>query len=571
MKQKKWNLIWAYFSMALLLAFCSSPAVLYAEEDGEVQEAAEEEEDEDDVFIPDEYYEPVQSNAVEGWPQGIAIQASAGLVMDMDTNAYLYAKNINRQLYPASITKILTCLLVLENCSLDDVITCSEVVYDLEDNASNTGLQPGEQLTVREALYTLMLQSANDTANALAEHVAGSVSAFADMMNQKAEYLGCTGTHFTNPSGLTDDNHYTTAHDMALIAQAAYANPDFRVFVSTVEEQVEPTNMHEETRFLTNHHRMLQPDSDYYQEWCTGGKTGFTSAAWNTLVTFGEKGGRRYVCVLLHGNGAGQNYLETTDLMNYAFDNFEHRYMERDLYGKTLADLMSVHYLGNTAKLQPEELSQKPADLYGGYVTVPAGTDSSLIQRISDYAPQTSETEEDGSAKSASASKPTGTSTYYYNGWKVGDLYVSMHPVNLDFRIPWQVKEDTGSSAEASSENSTEQAKTNEMVWDDISQFVDGIYGKIKVFVDENRNVVILSAGVTAAVLLLLLLILLLRSNSDYRSMKKRRQAEREAERIEAEIEAKTTAEIEQELRAAMEADQNPDRTDPDEEDAGDE
>ena len=146
-----------------------------------------------------------------------------------------------------------------------------------------------------------------------------------------------------------------------------------------------------------------------------------------------------------------------------------------------------------------------------------------------------------------------------------------MHPVNLDFRIPWQVKEDTGSSAEASSEKSTEQAKTNEMVWDDISQFVDGIYGKIKVFADENRNVVILSAGVTAAVLLLLLLILLLRSNSDYRSMKKRRQAEREAERIEAEIEAKTTAEIEQELRAAMEADQKPDRTDPDVEDAGDE
>ena len=304
------------------------------------------------------------------------IAAQGAVLYNASTGEFLYEKNADQRFYPASITKILTALLVLENCSLDDVITCSEVVYDLEDNASNTGLQPGEQLTVREALYTLMLQSANDTANALAEHVAGSVSAFADMMNQKAEYLGCTGTHFTNPSGLTDDNHYTTAHDMALIAQAAYANPDFRVFVSTVEEQVEPTNLHEETRFLTNHHRMLQPDSDYYQEWCTGGKTGFTSAAWNTLVTFGEKGGRRYVCVLLHGNGAGQNYLETTDLMNYAFDNFEHRYMERDLYGKTLADLMSVHYLGNTAKLQPEELSQKPADLYGGYVTVPAGTDS---------------------------------------------------------------------------------------------------------------------------------------------------------------------------------------------------
>jgi hypothetical protein len=243
--------------------------------------------------------------------------------------------------------------------------------------------------------------------------------------------------------------------------------------------------------------------------------------------------------------------------------------MERDLYGKTLADLMSVHYLGNTAKLQPEELSQKPVDLYGGYVTVPAGTDSSLIQRISDYAPQDGETEADGPAKSGSASKPTGTSTYYFNGWKVGDLYASVHPLNLEFTIPWQVK-DSGlfSAEEASSERTTELTKTNEMVWDDISSFVDNVYGRIRVFVDENRNVVILAAGVTAAVLLLLLLIILLRSNRDYRSMKKRRQAEREAERIEAEIEAKTTAEIEQELRAAMEAEYNSDLPDSDEEES---
>ena len=111
----------------------------------------------DDEYIPDEYYENIQSNDTQGWPQGQAIQASAGVVMDLDTGVFLYSKNCDRQLYPASITKIMTCLLVLENANLDDVMTCSSVVYQLDENASNVALQEGEQMTIRDALYTLML------------------------------------------------------------------------------------------------------------------------------------------------------------------------------------------------------------------------------------------------------------------------------------------------------------------------------------------------------------------------------------------------------------------------------
>ena len=124
--------------------------------------------EEEEVYIPEEYYEPVQSNAVAGWPEGQAIQAAAGVVMDLDTGAFLYSKNCDRQLYPASITKIMTCLLTLENADLDAVMTCSPIVYELDENASNVGLSEGEMISVRDALYTLMLESANDTANALA-------------------------------------------------------------------------------------------------------------------------------------------------------------------------------------------------------------------------------------------------------------------------------------------------------------------------------------------------------------------------------------------------------------------
>ena len=200
--------------------------------------------------------------------------------------------------------------------------------YRITDTATgrilkeDTGFET-EADAVEQAEMALMLESANDTANALAEYVGGSMEGFAQMMNDRAAALGCTGTHFSNPSGLSADDHYTTAHDYALIAAEAYRNEGFRTICATVNYDVPPTNNYEETRYLQNHHRMLISDSDYYTDWCTGGKTGYTERAWNTLVTYGEMDGRRLVCVLLHGNGADQNYLETIDLLRYGFDNFQ--------------------------------------------------------------------------------------------------------------------------------------------------------------------------------------------------------------------------------------------------------
>ena len=502
----------------------------FAEEDIDEENYDEEE------YIPDEYYEPIQSNDTEGWPEGQAIQAAAGVVMDMDTGAFLYSKNEDRQLYPASITKIMTALLVLENCNLDDVMTCSSVVYELDDNASNTGLQEGEQMTVRDALYTLMLESANDTANALAEYTAGSIDAFAQMMNDKAAALGCTGTHFANPSGLSDDNHYTTAHDMALIANAAYANETFRTLVSTVESEVDPTNLYEETRYLSNHHQMLHTDSEYYKEWCTGGKTGYTEAAWNTLVTYGEKDGKRLVCVLLHGNGAAQNYLETIDLMNYGFDNFEHVNCGTSFRSGTLADVMNMRYLGRAQALQAEELSQTAAAFTGtALVTVPAGTGTSGV-----------------TAKSSAVG--SGNFDFLYNGRKVGSMGVTVNPVTLSLTIPWQTKATVTVEGTASGDKESEVSQTNQEVWQSVSDFVLGTEAKISAWLQRNKTAVILTFGVIIIVLLLMLLIMLLRSTSEYRSKKKRRQAAREAERLSEEIEAKSAIEIEEELRAAMNA-----------------
>ena len=492
----------------------------------------------DDEYIPDEYYEPIQSNDVEGWPQGQAIQASAGVVMDIDTGVVLYSKNCDRQLYPASITKILTCLLTLENADLDAVMTCSPIVYELDENASNVGLSEGEQMTIRDALYTLMLESANDTANALAEYVGGSMEGFAQMMNDRAAALGCTGSHFSNPSGLSADDHYTTAHDYALIAAEAYRNEGFRTLCSTVNYDVPPTNMYEETRYLQNHHRMLIGDSDYYTSWCTGGKTGYTEKAWNTLVTYAERDGKRLVCVLLHGNGADQNYLETIDLLNYGFDNFQNVSLSDGYKGRTMAQAMHVNYLGKAAVLEAPELQQTISEFTGSpVVTVPREADISaiVVSPASDEAVP-------GQAKRLNIT---------YHTWPVGGLSLTVPTVNLSMTYPWQRAVLVTMQGE-SGDKENNIADTKEVVWQNIGEFVNKWYAKAQEFVASNRTAVILTVGLLIIVLLVLLLVLLLQSSRDYRSRKKMKAAREEAMRREAEIDAKSALEIEEELRRAM-------------------
>jgi D-alanyl-D-alanine carboxypeptidase len=271
----------------------------------------------------DSYYLPIQSNEILGWPEGPAVEAGAAIVMDADTGAILYEKNIDMELYPASITKIVTTMVALEHGNLDDIIPFSDFsVNSLDADSSMVGMIPGEEITLADALYGLMMASGNEIANAIAEYYGGTVEGFVDMMNQKVAELGCQHTHFTNPHGLHDENHYTSAYDMAIISRAALSNPLFLTFAGRKSYIIPPTNLIEEERGMANNHKMLIDNTEFTYAECVGGKTGFTDEALNTLATYTRKDGINLICITLKVNGAERNYRATTTLLNYVYENF---------------------------------------------------------------------------------------------------------------------------------------------------------------------------------------------------------------------------------------------------------
>ncbi|MBO6127584.1 MAG: D-alanyl-D-alanine carboxypeptidase, partial [Pseudobutyrivibrio sp.] len=234
------------------------------------------------------------------------------------------SKNMDDVHFPASITKIMTALIVLENCDLDETVTFSaDAVYGTELGSSSIARDVNEEMTVEQTLYGMMLESANECAYALGEHVAGDIPSFVDMMNEKAKELGCTNTNFNNTNGLPDDEHYTTAHDMALIARAAYEIPKFAEIVGTKNYTIPPTNKHPDPTPLNNHHQMLHyyKTNKYLYEYCLGGKTGYTVVAGATLVTYAKKDGMTLICVVMKDTTSDE-YTDTTNLFEYCFDNF---------------------------------------------------------------------------------------------------------------------------------------------------------------------------------------------------------------------------------------------------------
>ncbi len=246
-----------------------------------------------------------------------AVQAEGAVVIDAASGEILYGKNASTRYYPASITKLMTALLVVENCGLDDTVTFSRTATTgLESGAVTLGLVEGDRLTVRQCLYALLLKSANEVANGLAEHVAGSVPAFAERMNQKAAALGCTNTHFVNPHGLNDPDHYTTPYDMALIARAAFAVPALREIGTTLSYTL-PATKNSGAVTVTMGHKMMYPSDSRYYEGIIGGKTGYTSLARNTLVTGAERNGVRLVAVVMKSSGT--HYADTKALLDYGF------------------------------------------------------------------------------------------------------------------------------------------------------------------------------------------------------------------------------------------------------------
>ena len=267
----------------------------------------------------------VDVKAADYWPDAPETLSPGVILMEESTGTILYEKNSDEAHYPASITKIMTTLLALENGNLSDMVTFSD---DAINNTEGSGIARdyGEQMTLEQCLYGVMLESANECAYAVAEHVGGTVENFVDMMNAKAKELGCTNTHFANPHGLQDENHYTTAHDMALIAQAAYQNETFRIIIGTKMYTIPPTNKHAEETVLRNHHDMLctyhNANRKYLYPYCVGGKTGYTATANSTLVTYAEKDGMTLICVVMDTQSPNQ-FIDTVNLFDYAFDNFQ--------------------------------------------------------------------------------------------------------------------------------------------------------------------------------------------------------------------------------------------------------
>ena len=264
---------------------------------------------------------PVQAS--EYWPQAPETASPCVMVMEMNTGAVLYEKNADEVHYPASITKIMTTLIALENSDLNDIVTFSDAAID---NTEGSGIARdyGEQMTMEQCLYAVMLASANECAYAVAEHVGGTIENFVAMMNEKAKELGCQNTHFANPHGLHDENHYTCCYDMALIARAAYQNETFRIIVGTARYTIPPTNKHAEQTDLQNHNEMLYPfqTNKYVYDGCTGGKTGYTNAANSTLVTYAERDGMTLICVVMNTQSPNQ-WLDSRNLFDYCFDNFQ--------------------------------------------------------------------------------------------------------------------------------------------------------------------------------------------------------------------------------------------------------
>ena len=316
----------------------------------------------------------VTTNGIQGWPQASDISSTAAIVMETSTNTVLYSKNADQALYPASAVKVMTCLMALENSSLDDQVTMTATgVSGVTDGGANISAQLDEVFTMEQCLYAIMVASANDIALQVAEHISGSVEDFVAAMNTRAQELGCTNTVFTNPTGLPDENQHTTAHDMALIMEAAMANDTFRTIAQTTSYTIPATNVSGGDRVLTNNFTMINSSSDSYYEPCIGGKEGYTEASGSTLVCEASKNNMKLVCVVLNG-ASGVIDDEAIALLNYGFDNFTPLTLPDDDFNR----------------------------LSGGTVIVPAGTGADALT--------TEDSSSDGQI----------TRQYYFGGTPVG-------------------------------------------------------------------------------------------------------------------------------------------------------
>ena len=320
--------------------------------------------------------------AAATWPSNVSIEADGGILIDADSGTVLYSKNVHETYYPASITKILTAYIIINHCDLDDTVTFTHsAVNTLEPGSSILGARVGDKMSVRDCLYALLLQSANEVANALAEHCSGSVEAFAELMNEEAQKLGCVDSNFANPSGLNNPNHYTSAHDMSLIAKAAFSDPTFLEIDKTLYYDVPAGQLQQYPdgwRYYMHHRMMKKNDSQYYSG-IIGGKTGYTSLAGNTLVTCAERDGLKLIAVVL--NGRQTHYSDTKALLDFGFENFKSVLIaDQDSTYQEIENDLAIGgiFSGETIKLTVDTNSAITLPMNGNFADVTSSLDYTL-------------------------------------------------------------------------------------------------------------------------------------------------------------------------------------------------
>lgn len=254
------------------------------------------------------------------------MSADGVVLMDGNSGQVLYSKNPDEQYPPASTTKIMTTLLALENCNLDEKVTISATSAGVDPSSSRAGLREGEIVTIRDLLYGLQFVSGNDCAVALAEYIGGSIENFALMMNQRAKDLGCKNTNFVNPNGLYDAAHRTTAYDIALIMKELMNHSDYsKIATSTAAYKIVPSNNKSVTHTVYNENKMATGSSQYRISGFEGGKTGYTTQSQHSYVVSASRDGQRYIVAWMHSsvNSTVLHYTETIQLLKYAFSNYQ--------------------------------------------------------------------------------------------------------------------------------------------------------------------------------------------------------------------------------------------------------
>lgn len=442
------------------------------------------------------------------WPEGPkknSLSSSSAIVMELSTGSVLYSKNIHEQHYPASITKIMTTLLTLENSSLSETVTFTEEeAYGIETGSSSLYCVPGEKFTVEQLLYGIMLQSANEMCLAAADHVAGTTKNFVKMMNDRVAQLGLKDTHFMNPNGLHDDNHYTSAYDMACIAREAWKNTTFQKITGTRNYSMPATNKRKvkEIPVILNHHQMVNgyQNPQYEYKYCVGGKTGYTSMAHSTLVTYAEKNGMQLVAVIMKANspkqGEPNEYTDTTRILDFAFENYS-KYTLDEESSQVNENLFNTFDSYFNAEESPLRLASEST------VVLPKGVDLSKAKQKITY---------DKKVKLTDGENIIGKVTYTYGGRTVGST-----------DIIYDTTESSTHLDEASREiinSEIQEIKTNNKNHAFFSKMLSSIkYGWLNMISFFQERIVLL---IVIFLVLLLIVLMILKYQTSNRSRRRR-------------------------------------------------